>query len=190
MANVNAPFGLRPMRNASGTPYNGACKTFYLPTGEANDIFIGDPVYIAGSADTDGVPTCTLATAGATNKISGVVVGFVPSPGIITYGYRKASTAEYVLVCTDPDIEYEVQTTTLAAADLEANSILASGSGNAYSRLSGWYVDTGTKGTSATYQVRIVGVSQRPDNVLGQYCVARVRINLHTELALPDGVGV
>lgn len=181
------------MRETTSSPNSGGLKAFSLPTGESNNIFIGDPVIIAGSADTDGTPTITLATAGATNKISGVVQGFRPSATIIANGaggYRTGGVAEIAYVCTDPMQEFEVQTTTLAAADLEANSILATAGGSTVTGLSGWYVDTATKGTSATYQVRLVGISNRPDNALGQYCVARVRINLHTELSLADGVGV
>lgn len=188
MANVNAPQGLRPVADASGRPYSAALKRYALLVGETNDLYIGDPVIVGGSADADGVPNIVKATAGATNKLTGAIVGFEPSASIVANGYRVGATVAYALVCDDPNALYEIQASTLALGDLEANSILASGTGSALTG-SGFYMDTATKGASATYQLRIVGISQRPDNALGQYCKALVRINLHTELGLPDGLG-
>lgn len=189
MANANIPQGLRAVADASGRPYSGGLKRYALLVGETNDLYPGDPVIIGGSADADGVPSIVKATAGATNRITGAIVGFEPTPSIIANGYRVGATVAYALVCDDPNALYEIQATTLAIADLEANSILASGTGSRITG-SGWYMDTGTKGTNATYQLRIVGVSQRPDNALGQYCKALVRLNLPTEVAIGDGVGV
>jgi hypothetical protein len=187
MANANAPQGLRPVRDGSNRPYSGGGNTYWINTA-ANNFFVGDPVTVAGTADANGVPGVVIATAGATNYITGAILGFVPDPTIVATGYAPTGWTGYVIVEDDPNVTYEVQSTTLAAADLEANSILASGTGSRISG-SGWYMDTGTKGTSNTYQLRITGVSQSPDNALGQYCKALVRINLPTEAGLPTGTG-
>lgn len=189
MANANSPQGLRPVRDGSNRPWTGGGNTYYVTSAHAGNLFIGDPVLVTGSADTAGVPTVDIATAGATNYWTGVIVGFQPDTTIVANGYLPASTAGYVIVEDDPNVLYEVQTTTLAAADLEANSILAAGTGTRITG-SGWYVDTATKGASATYQVRIVGISSAPDNALGTYCKALVRNNLPTELGLATGLGV
>ena len=42
---------------------------------------------------------------------------------------------------------------------------------------------------TALYQVRIVGVPQRPDNALGQYCKVWIRLNTPTEAGYASGTG-
>ena len=68
------PFGLVPVRYKSGAPYNGAANVYSVAIGETNNIFVGDPVIISGTGDTDGVPGVNRAAAG--DRITGVVVGF------------------------------------------------------------------------------------------------------------------
>lgn len=191
MANVNAPFGLRPVRDGSNRNWTGGGNTYYIASA-ANDFFVGDPVILDGGADTNGVPSVVIATAGATNYWTGVIVGFAIQsatvPAINGGPYLPSGASGYVIVEDDPNVTYAVQTTTLAAADLEANSVLHSGTGSRITG-SGWYVDTGTKGTSNTYQVRITGVLQSPSNALGTYCVALVRNNLPTEMGFSTGTG-
>jgi len=192
MANANIPQGLRPVRDGSNRQWTGGGNTYYI-NNAANDFYVGDPVVINGSADANGVPSVVLAGAGATNRITGAIVGFQVQSGTVPAinggPYLPTGASGYAIVEDDPNVIYAVQTTTLAAGDLEANSVLASGTGSRITG-SGWYVDTGTKGTDATYQVRIVGIVQSADNALGQYCKALVRINLPTEAGIASGVGV
>ena len=51
MPNANIATGLRPVRYASGAPYNGSASTYFAPASDGTALFIGDPVIIAGSAD-------------------------------------------------------------------------------------------------------------------------------------------
>lgn len=187
MANANAPQGLRPVRDGSNRPWSGGGNTYYISSA-ANNFFIGDPVIVNGASDANGVPAVVIATAGATNYWTGAIVGFVPDPTIVANGYLPSGSSGYVIVEDDPNVLFEVQTSTLASADLQANSILASGTGSRIAG-SGWFVDTATKGTSNTYQVRLVGISSSPDNALGTFCKALVRNNLPTEAGLPTGTG-
>lgn len=191
MANLNAPFGLRPVRDGSNRPWTGGGNRYYINTA-GNDFFVGDPVIIDGGADASGVPSVVIATAGATNYWTGAIVGFDPASLTIPSNggpYLPSGASGYVIVEDDPNVQFAIQTTTLAAADISSNSVLHSGTGSRITG-SGWYLDTGTKGTDATYQARITGVVQSPNNVLGAYCVATVRNNLPTELGLPTGLGV
>jgi hypothetical protein len=188
MANANAPFGLRPVRDGSNRPWSGGGNTYYVEAAHSGALYIGDPVIVTGASDAAGVPAVDIATAGATNYWTGAIVGFVPDPTIVANGFLPTLTAGYVIVADDPNIQWAIQTTTLASADLEANSVLHSGTGSRITG-SGWYLDTGTKGTSNTYQARITGVWQAPNNALGTYCVALVRNNLPTEMGLPTGTG-
>lgn len=195
MANVSMPAGLQPVRYASGAPYNGACNRYYVPSSDATALFIGDPVIIAGSADADGVPTVTRATAAGAGRITGVVVGIVNSlGGVESTRYRPASTACYVLVADDPNLLFEIEEDAvggaLAAADVGLNADLASGSGSTVTGLSGFVLDTSTKATTATLQLRIIGFRQRADNEIGANAKVLVRINLPTETGAVGSTGV
>lgn len=183
MANTSAPRGLVPVRDGFGRPYNGSGELMYVASSVASNIGIGDPVIVSGSGDANGVPGCTLASAGGGAYISGVVVG-IDQPTYGSVPYHAASTAGYVLVERDPDTLFEIQEDAvggaLAAADIGLNADLVSGTMNTANGLSAWQLDTSTKNTTNTLQLRIVGFQQRPDNEVGANAKVLVRINLHT----------
>jgi hypothetical protein len=158
-----------------------------LASGESNAIAIGDPVASSGSADSNGVPGITLATAGTGNPIRGVVVGLgkyenlMANPANLDTTVRTASTSAYALVADDPYIIFEVQEigtgTPLSAAEVGLNANLVSGANNGY--ISGWLLDNSGETTTATLQVRLLGLSRRSDNAYGAYAKWRVLINNH-----------
>jgi len=186
MANGNAARGLIPLRHKNGAPYNGACTLYYIGTGDANNIFVGDPVIVSGSGDANGVPGVILATAGATNYITGAVVGVpkLASNDLFT-NYRAGGTAAYLLVADDPDLVFEIQEdglgAPLAVTDISENADLIAAAGSTYTGASGWMLDSSTHGTGATKQLRILGLEQRPDNAIGAYGKWLVEINLHSQ---------
>lgn len=190
MANANTPYGFKPVKMQGDSPITGGLETFFVPATDGTALFVGDPVIKAGSADAAGLATVTRATAGA--AITGIVLGFLPdSTGVIPRS-RAASTACYVLVCTDPAMEYEVQEDAvggaLAAVDVGLNADFIVAAGNAYTGLSGVMLDTSTKATTSTLPLKILGFSQRPDNVIGALAKVRVKINVNTEAAGTAGV--
>lgn len=169
------PFGLMPVRYKSGAPYNGAANVYSVASGEANNLFVGDPVILSGTGDADGVPGVGLAAAGA--RITGVIVGFAPNPAgtagstsALNRGYRTASTADYVLVADDPNLLFEATEDAvggaLAVTDIGNNLDLVAGTGSTYTKQSGYMLDSSTKATT-TAQVRLVGLSQRANNTIG-----------------------
>ena len=185
MANVNAAFGLKPVRYRSGAPYAGACNIYVAKADYATALYVGDPVVRGGTYDS-GYPTVTIATAGATNQITGVVIGFLPTPSIVTNGYGVASTLRYVMVADDPDLEFEVQedsdSNAVEDTEMGLNANLASAAGNSYSHRSGWLLDSTSAGSDATFQVRILDAVHRSDNEFpANYAKLLVLINLHTE---------
>lgn len=190
MANVNTPFGFQPARNAGNAPMAGGLETFYVPVGDGTALYIGDPVVKAGSADAGGVATVTLATAAG--AITGIVQGFVPDGVTNVNGYRAASTAAYVLVCTDPHQLYEVQEDAvggaLAAVDVGLNADFINAAGNTSTKRSGAMLDTSTKATTAGLPLKIMGFVQRPGNAIGANAKVLVKLNLNTEVAGAAGV--
>lgn len=194
MANSNAPAGLRPVRNADGSAWNGALSVYCVPATDGTALFVGDPVIIAGSADADGIPTATIATAAGGNRWTGCVVGFRPSPTIVANGHRLASTLEYIYVAEGPNLIYEIQEDAvggaLAAVDVGLNADFVAGTGSSYTQQSGWSLDTSTKATTNTLQMRIVGFVQRADNEIGANAKVLVRNNLPTETGAAGSTGV
>jgi len=183
MANVNQPSGLSPVGYSTGSTWNGQSRRYCIPSSDSNAYAIGDPVTLAGSADANGVPTITLATAGTANVIAGVIVG----TGGIAYGGMSANPsnldslvipatktkAYYVDVADDPYIEFQIQDD-------------AAGTNNGY--VSGWQLAANSSNTGATRQVQILRLAQVPNNTIGQYAKWIVRIVNHQFAAGTAGV--
>lgn len=201
MANTNAPSGLSPSQYRSGSQYSGQIRVYFIPSTDTNAYAIGDPVAtLTNAADVNGVSAVTLATAGASNALRGVIqtmggtiegamygdainLNITVIPATKTKGY-------YVGVADDPDIIFEVQefsgsgSTNFTAADIGKGCNLKSGTNNGY--ISGWVLDdTAASSTSNTRQVKLMGIRRTPDNAFGSYCKFLVLINQH-ELNCPS----
>lgn len=196
--------GLIPVRRGSNTPYVASVNRYFVPATDGTALYIGDPVALAGSADTAGkYPTVTKGTLTANNAWCGVVVGVLPvSPELqtsapLTVPYRAASTAAYILVADDPDQEFIIGEDAVGAA-IEANDlgnlgILVAGGGGStvYGRSSAVLDSSSFDSGTATGQVILLGLVDRPDLVLGTGTTTgayfRVKINeaMH-ELATPS----
>ena len=200
MSNTDTPFGLRPIRHRNGAPYNGATNPYYLPSTYATAMFIGDPVIKTGTSNTAYVsaagvgdfeigtlPEINKATAGDTNRITGVIVGFAPSPSNLGNQYNPASTERVALVCDDPDIIFQIQSDgALSAAQIGLNAVLIyTTSGSTTSGLSGVELDSGTTdapAVDASNQLLILRAANIPGNdITAAYCKVEVMINQHTE---------
>lgn len=190
MANDNVAFGLKPVRMADGGPYNGSMEMFYHQASDGTALYIGDPVVRDGSADSAGIASVIRASAGG--PITGVVTGFLPNGTVDMAGYGAASTAFYVLVCTDPNVLYEIQEDSdggaLAAADIGLNASVVAASANSYTRRSGFMLDTSTKATTAGLELKIIGLVPRPNNAIGAQANVLVRINDSTEANATAGI--
>ena len=188
MANVNTPFGLVPYRDSAGRPFTGQGKLYYVAASDGTALYPGDPVILSGPADADGVPGVIRATAAGGAYITGAVIAVEPTMGAGANGrdstlYRAASTERYVWVADDPDTEFLIQEDAvggaLAAADVGLNADLIAGAASTYNQ-SGWQLDTSTKATTNTLQLRILGFAQRVGNEVGANAKVRVKINLHS----------
>lgn len=190
MANTSIVRGLTPLKDGAGRPYNGSVEQFYHAATDGTALYIGDPVVKSGSSDGAGTPSVIRASAGG--PISGVVQGFVPNGTTDMARYGAASTAYYVLCCTDPDILYEIQEDgdggAIADVDIGLNASVIAAAGNAYLMRSGFMLDTSTKQTTAGLELKIMGITQRPDNALGLNAKVLVKINDHTDAHATAGV--
>ena len=198
MANANRPAGFIPVQYLNGAPWNGQARTYSIPAAYTTALYIGDPVISGGSADANGVPTVALGAA--TGALRGVIVGIgqgetdianIVNPNI-TYRPAAAQAADwFCLVVDDPNVLFEIQenagTQQLAAADIGLNTVPILAAGNGF--VSGWtlasYTDA-TPATTATLQLRLMGLVRRQQNAFGAYAKHLVQINVH-ELAHGTG---
>lgn len=201
MANQDAPFGLRPIRHRNGAPYNGAAQPYYVDSGYATALFIGDPVVrVAGgsnAAEVEGyasgvfpigtLPSVEKASAGDGNAITGVIVGVDNGHDINSGGvYLPASTGGIVWVADDPDLVFEIQADgAISATQVGLNAVLIyTNSGDTNTGLSGAELDTTSDvpAADASNQLRICRVVNRTDNeAASANTVVEVTINAHTE---------
>lgn len=196
MANADRPSGYSPVGYLNGAAWNGQARVYSIAAAYGTALYIGDPVISSGTADAFGVPGISLGAE--TGALRGVIVGLFDSgsatavqgapttPLATQLVYRPASHANvwYAMVADDPNIIFQVQEesngTALAATDVGLNQIGATGAGNGY--LSGWQLSSATgatPNTTATLQLRLLGLAQVRGNAFGAYAKWLVQINVH-----------
>ncbi len=188
MANSDVASGLSPIMYMNGAPYNGQATRYYVPDTDAVNLFLGDLVRLAGSADATGkYPTVAKAAVG------GVTIGPIIAVEMDTQQqggspqgspvYRQASVARYVLVADDPQIVFEVQEDSvggaLVADDIGQNASVIQAAGSTNTGYSGAELDTSTAAVTATLDLQILRLVDRPDNALGANAKVLVRLNNH-----------
>lgn len=180
MANPDTAFGLRPVSNLDGSPYNGAVRYYSTATGDGTAIFIGDPVVASGTSQTiNGIVYKDVDQAATGDVITGVVVGVVPVTQD-SLKYRAAST-QRILAVAPPNLIYEIQEvsggTALTANDagLNANFVVAAGS--TVTGYSGVELNNATEATTNTLDLQIIDLVPRVDNEIGEHAKWLVRIN-------------
>jgi len=187
MANSDTRFGLKPVRYRSGAPYNGACNPYAIASTYGTALYVGDVVTRTGTANAASItavgagsfpigtlPEVEKTTAGDSNsdaeRQTGVIVGFAASPAAgLDKQYNPASTARVAFVADDPNLVFEAQCpSAITAAQIGLNAILLyTHSGSTATGLSGVEIDGGDgtgPAADASYQVRIIGQVNRPDN--------------------------
>lgn len=164
MANVNAPFGFRPIKSMSGGQ-SLMVDYFRVASGTAR-IGKGDLVALQSSGN---VARETSATA---------VGPWIGVSLIDTGGTIAAGGAIQIPVCCDPNAEYEVQGPTAALAQTDLFRIVQVNCGTAPDSNTGISknVLTNTAATAAN-GVRLLRLANRPDNAFGAYQVLEVRLN-------------
>ena len=175
MANVTAPFGLRPVRHRSGGPMTGAVVECYVAAGYATALYIGDPVLQSPTlTEKDATrKRMTINASAGTNAtiIMGVIVGFEPLMTDLSKQYNPASTERIAFVYMDDgNTIYEVRGD--GGGDpgdvvVGQNAVLIAGTDSTITGLSGMMLDEGTTDTPAADQsntLLVVGIKRTPDN--------------------------
>lgn len=198
MANNDTPRGLRPVKYLGGAAYTGAANRYYIPASDSDTaVYIGGLVKMAGSADSNGIPSVSgNITTG--DVVVGVVVGFDPDVGAGASGrdstlYRANSTERYVLVADDPSIVFAVQddaSATLTAGNIgNLADLTGLTSGSTTTGFSSIEISASTATTGAGDEdVLIIGLDRTPDNSIGDNANWLVRLNNHFYIDNSPGV--
>lgn len=212
MANLNAPFGLKPVRHFNGSKWNGQATLYYIPSTDNVAYYIGDVV--ASSANGDVVNGCSaVALFGSRGSTStsgntrGVIVGFgaaggnvgasVPlgaDPDSLGIMYIPATKSKnyYVWVADDPTLIFEAQTNTIANTAFNKNTgFVVANAPTAPVVQSASYVDGASATTTSTLPIKIIGAPNRPDNDLtspGTNAKIYVILNTHELFGATAGV--
>lgn len=197
MANIDAPFGLRPIGLDTSSGPTPVLNKYIIPAAEATDLFVGDPVNLGGTAIldlVDGVtyPTVTRATAGSGNFMIGVIVDFIPETDESPKFKTDAVTQRTVLVADDPSQLFEMQADgSVALTDIsETADLIFTNAGSTATSLSGAEFDTSDIGTGSQLTiVRMGGVGSTGRNDIDSAnAVFVVRISEHQKLNTSTGV--
>ena len=189
MANDTGAFGLRPVRMRDGTPWNGAVQKCYISGSYATALFVGDPV-VKSPAGTSAnlIANATMPTIQAPASVAsgtvfwGVIVGFEPNQNNLSLKYSPASTEGYAYVAVaTPELVFHLRDDGTGTPDTSwpgCNTLLAAGSGNTATGLSGYALDADTAPTTTqAHSIHILGLADLPNNTLADYAVWEVIIN-------------
>jgi hypothetical protein len=168
MANKNAAFGLRPVRQMGGAPFSGGQSRYRIASGATTPIFQGDLV----TQLTAGVIGRHAATGSV--PIVGVFNGCQftdPDSGeqVFSNHYKGSVSASDIIafIIDDPNVVFEIQAdAALPVADLFGNFDIVDGSpvGDTKSGRSNMELDVTTGATTATLPLKALDISQDPDN--------------------------
>lgn len=183
--NSNAPFGLRPVRYRSGSPWNGALNQYAITSAYATGLFNGDPV----TTLSDG--SIGIGVAGAACR--GVFMGckytqtdgtYVPGGGTAGGNFWPAATTvqtgtvPYALIMDDNNVIMSAQETNgsgaagtaLALADRGLNiNFYAGAGGNTRTGISSFSINNATEATTSTLNLKIIDLDPYTGNAVGSY---------------------
>ena len=185
MANLDSPFGLRPVRMVNGSPFSNQQNRYRIAANYGTSIYQGDLVQVVTGGGIERV------AAGGSGLILGVFNGCTytdPSSGKQKWSnYYPASTnaSDIIAFVIDaPDTVFEVQAdAAFPVADLFGNFDIVDNSpvGDTTSGISNLELDVTTGATTATLPLKAIDISQDPlnDDVATANTNVLVGINNH-----------
>jgi len=184
MANVNAAFGLMPVRHLSGNGYSRA-NVYTITSGLAENIFTGDVVIVTSG----GVITPHSATEVNNIGVFGGV-SYTATDGSYVYSqYWPSGTVATNIKAYVYDDPYTVFKAQSAGTPAQTNIMnccdLVAGAGSTTTGQSGFTL-SGTM-AAGTATAKIISLLDTPDNEFGQYAIMEVLINEHL---LKDSAGI
>jgi hypothetical protein len=185
MANQLEKFGLRPYRKLDGTPLVGAQNRYTIKPGYGTAIYQGDLVIPVSTGNIE------RHTAGNAAAVVGVFNGVFyndPTTQKPTYknyypgGVTPTQGDITAFVVDDPDAVFLMDADqSFVRADLFKNYSVTNATGVTQTGISQVQLDVSASGTTTTFAVQAIDISQDPDNsdVTVSNANILVRINNH-----------
>jgi len=185
MSNQLEKFGLRPYRKLDGTPLAGAQNRYTIAAGYATAIFQGDLVQPTTAGNIE------RHTGNTSDAVVGVFNGVFyndPTTQKPTYGnyYPGSITPTQgditAFVVDDPDAVFLMDADeAFTRADLFKNYSVTTAGGVTQTGISSVQLDVSQSGTTATFAVQAIDITQDPENQDTSVSNANilVRINNH-----------
>jgi len=169
---------------------------YHIPAADTNQYNPGDVVLSAATgADANGIPNVTKNTAG-TGVVRGVVIGcLVAAPNLpslvgtnlnLTIQNIPATKTQdyYVLVVDDPKVVFQIQddgitTANLVAASVGLNASFTVTNPTAPAQNSSTVLLSSSFATTAALTVKLLGLTQIPNNAFGANATWDVIFNQH-----------
>ena len=209
MANVNAPFGAKPIGTFNGGPYNGRTTRYWIPSTDGTAYGIGSIVKSLNNSDASGIPGVIIA--GGTDTVRGIIVGldvgigpFLPGnvpdlskdPQVTASQVSIPATKNrdyYVQVVDDPEAMFAIQldsagTNSVASKVNNNASFTVTAPTPATNAVSNTVISGASIATTQSLNLRLLGLLQVPGNSYGAYAIYVVKINQHELMGNTSGV--
>jgi len=184
MPNVVEKYGLRPVRQLNGSPFINAQNRYRIASNNSTAIFQGDLVTPLTSGN------ITRMVANTSNVTVGVFNGCfytdptTQKPTFKNYYPGTIAASDIIAFVVDaPDTVYEIKAdATFVVADLFKNYQMTDVTGNTATGISQVQLDVSESGTTGTYVVQAIDITQDPFNsdvAAASNVGVLVRINNH-----------
>jgi len=166
MANVIEKYGLKPVRQLNGSPFINAQNRYRIAANYGTAIYQGDLVIPVSSGNIE------RATANTSNAVVGVFNGCfytdptTQKPTFSNFYPGTVNASDIIAMVIDgPDTVYEVKSNaSFAVADLFRNYSITNTTGSTKTGISYAQLDVATSGTTGTFAVQSIDITQDPFN--------------------------
>jgi len=166
MANVIEKYGLKPVRQLNGSPFINAQNRYRIAANYGTAIYQGDLVVPVTSGNIE------RATANNSTATVGVFNGCfytdptTQKPTFSNFYPGTVNASDIIAMVIDgPDTVYEVKSNaSFAVADLFRNYSVTNTTGSTKTGISYVQLDVATSGTTGTFAVQAIDITQDPFN--------------------------
>jgi len=166
MANVIEKYGLRPVRQLNGSPFINAQNRYRIAANYGTAIYQGDLVIPVTGGNIE------RASAGTSNAVVGVFNGCfytdptTQKPTFSNFYPGTVNASDIIAMVVDgPDTVYEIKSNaSFAVADLFQNYSITNVTGSTKTGISFAQLDVATSGTTGTFAVQSIDITQDPFN--------------------------
>ena len=202
MSNLVSPRGFVPSRYHAGNPWTGGVNLYHIPSTDTNQYNPGDAVKSLAFGDANGISSVTKIING-TDTVRGVIAGvLLAAPNLPSLvGINLDLTVQnvpavkqrdyYVLVVDDMDVIYELQDdglTVLPNTACNKNASFTVANPTSPQQNSATVLNTASVAVTSTLNLRLMGLTQLPNNAYGANATWNVMFNQHELMGNTAGV--